>query len=88
MKKYPQKIYLKTLENILDYCNLNGAQRRTNLATGCNMSYTRFIPYLNLLEYFGMLKILKKEGEFILITESGKSALKKLQDLDHMINDQ
>lgn len=80
--KYPQRVELQTLKKILEYCNFNGQQRRTNLATCCKMCYSRFIPYLNLSVYFGLLKIIENNGKYIIITPTGKFVLEKLQNMD------
>lgn len=80
--KYPQRVELKTLQKILEYCNFNGRQRRTNLATCCKMCYSRFIPYLNISLYFGLLQIIEDNGKFVIITETGKIVLEKLQNID------
>ena len=72
-----RRIELRTLKKILEFSLIHGPQKKTNMATNCKMSYSRFIPLLNIMDILGLLEIIES---FIVITESGKSVLDKLQN--------
>ena len=71
---------MRTLKKILEFSLINGPIKKTNMATNCKMSYSRFIPILNVMGIFGLLEIIPSAGNFIVITEVGKSVLDKLQN--------
>lgn len=81
--KVPNRIEVKTVKKILDYSNKIGAQRKTNMATHCKMSYTRFIPYLNILIIMNLLEIIENKGFFVIITELGRCVIDQLNNIDH-----
>ena len=76
--KISKRIEINTLIKILDFSNTHGPQKKTNMATNCKMSYTRFIPILNIMV---LLMLLEISGPFsdIVITECGKKLLEILQ---------
>ena len=65
---------------ILLFSYENGPQKKTNMATNCKMSYTRFKPILLWMVEFGFLKIYANPTEIITITEQGKEILQKIQN--------
>ncbi len=77
--KIPYRIEVKTLKKILNYSNANGPQRKTNMATHCKMSYTRFIPYLNIMIILNLLELYNNNGVFVRITELGRWVLDQLE---------
>lgn len=81
--KVPDRIEVKTLKKILDYSITNGPQRKTNMATHCKMSYTRFIPYLNMMIILNLLEIFDNNGFFVKITELGRWVIDQLDNIDH-----
>lgn len=78
--KISRRIELRTLKKILEFSLTNGPQKKTNMATNCKMSYSRFIPLLNIMEMFGLVEIVKSTGNYIVITDNGKIVLEKLQN--------
>lgn len=78
-KKYCRRVEIKTCYKVLSNALKNGAQRKTNMATNCKMSYTRFIPFLNTMVLFGLLTIIEDPVKLVTITEMGKSVLEVLQ---------
>ena len=78
-KKYCKRVELKTLYKVLSSAIKYGAQRKTNMATNCKMSYTRFIPFLNTMVLFGLLIITEEPFKLVSITVMGKSVLEVLQ---------
>lgn len=78
-KKYCRRVEMKTCLRVLSNSLKYGAQRKTNMATNCKMSYTRFIPFLNTMELFGLLLVLDDPVKLVTITEMGKSVLEVLQ---------
>jgi len=81
--KVPDRIEIKTLKKILDYSYKKGPQRKTNMATNCKMSYTRFVPYLNIMVIMNLLEIVDNDGYFIIITELGRWVIDQLDNIDH-----
>lgn len=81
--KVPARIEVKTLKKILEYSITNGPQRKTNMATNCKMSYTRFVPYLNILVIMNLLEIFENNGYFVKITELGRCVIDELENIDH-----
>jgi len=81
--KVPARIEVKTLKKILNYSIRNGSQRKTNMATHCKMSYTRFIPYLNIMVIMNLLEIFEDDGYFVRITELGSLVINELENIDH-----
>lgn len=81
--KVPARIEVKTLKKILDYSYKNGPQRKTNMATNCKMSYTRFVPYLNIMVILNLLEIVDNNGYFVKITELGRWVIDQLDNIDH-----
>ena len=77
--KISRRIELRTLKKILEFSLTNGPQKKTNMATNCKMSYSRFIPLLNIMEILGLLDVVKSTGNYIVITDIGKIVLEKLQ---------
>lgn len=77
--KISKRIEISTLIKILEFSNTNGPQKKTNMATNCKMSYTRFIPILNIMVLLMLLEI--KDAPFceIVITECGKKLLERLR---------
>ena len=72
---------MKTLIKILSLSYKIGPQKKTNMATYCNMSYTRFIPILNMLKLFEFMEVKENNPtEFIQITQLGIDVLKRLTD--------
>ena len=77
---------MKTFYKLLLYSFDNGPQKKTNMATNCKMSYTRFVPILHQMVLFGFLQIEESPGGKVKITELGKTILEKMQydkDLDY-----
>ncbi len=60
-------------------------KKKTNMATHCKMSYTRFIPILNVMMAFEFLEI-KENSVKVSITQLGKKILLKLQNDSDNIN--
>lgn len=77
--KISRRIELRTLKKILEFSSMHGPQKKTNMATNCKMSYSRFIPLLNIMEILGLLDVVKSTGNYIVITDIGKIVLEKLQ---------
>ena len=73
-------IEIRTLKKILEFGATHGPQKKTNMATKCKMSYSRFIPILNIMDILGLLEVVKTTGNYIVITDSGKKVLDKLQN--------
>ncbi len=71
---------MRTLKKILEFGVAHGPQKKTNMATNCKMSYSRFIPILNIMDILGLLEVVKTTGNYIVITDSGKKVLDKLQN--------
>jgi len=71
---------MKTFYKLLLYSYEKGAQKKTNMATNCKMSYTRFIPILNTIVVFGFLEIEDTPSGRVRITELGKKVLQKMPD--------
>ena len=71
---------MKTLYKLLSYSYENGPQKKTNMATNCKMSYTRFIPILNQMMLFEFLVIENTPSGRVKITEIGKKILEKMQN--------
>lgn len=53
------------------------------MATHCKMSYTRFIPYLNIMIIMNLLEIFEDGGYFVRITELGRWVINQLENTDH-----
>ncbi len=81
--KIPSRIEVKTLKKILDHSYKKGPQRKTNMATNCKMSYTRFVPYLNIMVIMNLLEIVDSNGYFVIITELGRWVIDQLDNIDH-----
>ena len=77
--KISKRIEINTLIKILDFSNTHGPQKKTNMATNCKMSYTRFIPILNIMALLMLLEITPGPVSEIIITEWGKKILDILQ---------
>jgi len=75
--KISRRIEMRTFTKVLEFASANGPQKKTNMATNCKMSYTRFIPLLNLMMLFGFLE-LDPALEVITITQLGKEVLERL----------
>ena len=71
--KVPNRIETKTLMRILTCLNLVGPQKRTNTSTHCNMSYSRFIPYLNFM--LAINAVMLDPVQVLNITRVGKDLL-------------
>ena len=82
LMKLSRRVEMKTFMKILLFSYDNGPEKKTNMATNCKMSYTRFIPILNLMMLFECLEI-KKDSDKISITEFGKKILLKLQNVTY-----
>lgn len=82
--KIASRIEVNTLKKILNYSIKNGPQRKTNMATHCKMSYTRFIPYLNIMVILNLLEIVDNNGYFVIITELGRWVIDQLDSIDHI----
>ena len=76
-----RRIEVRTLRKILEFASLHGPQKKTNMATNCKMSYSRFIPLLNVMALLGLLEIVESTGNYIVITELGKIVLERLQKI-------
>ena len=81
--KIAARIEIKTLKKILNYSIRNGPQRKTNMATHCKMSYSRFIPYLNIMVIMNLLEIFEDDGYFVNVTELGRWVINQLENIDH-----
>lgn len=79
--KISKRIEISTLIKILEFSNTNGPQKKTNMATNCKMSYTRFIPILNMMALLMLLEIKEYPLCEIVITECGKRLLEALRKL-------
>lgn len=79
-KRYAMRLEMRTLVKVLSYALKYGAQRKTNIATNCKMSYTRFMPFLNTMVLFGLLQIIDDPSRLVSITDVGKSVLEVLQN--------
>lgn len=79
LMKLSRRVEMKTFMKILLFSYDKGPEKKTNMATNCKMSYTRFIPILNLMMLFECLEI-KDDTDKISITEFGKVILMKLQN--------
>ena len=77
--KISKRIEISTLLKILEFSNTNGPQKKTNMATNCKMSYTRFIPILNMMVMLALLEITNAPFCEIIITECGKRLLDRLR---------
>ena len=75
--KIPKRIETKTLMRILNCLNHVGPQKRTNTSTYCNMSYSRFIPYLNFM--LGINAVILDPVQVLNITRIGKDLLEYLK---------
>jgi predicted transcriptional regulator len=75
-----RRIEMQTLKKILEFSLTNGPIKKTNMATRCKMSYSRFIPLLNIMDILGLLDVIKETGNYIVITDFGKTVLDKLQN--------
>ena len=75
---------MKTFLKLLSYSYEHGPEKKTNMATNCKMSYTRFIPILNIMMLFEFLEI-KENTDKISITQFGKNILVKLQNITYNI---
>ena len=71
---------MKTFYKLLLYSYDNGPQKKTNMATNCKMSYTRFVPILHQMVLFGFLEIENTPSGRVKITELGKKVLDKMQN--------
>jgi len=78
--KFSKRMEMKTFMKILSFSYEHGPQKKTNMATNCKMSYTRFIPILNLMILFDLLEM-QSTSDKIMITEYGKTVLEKLQNV-------
>ena len=78
-KRYCKRVETKTCYKVLSNALKYGSQRKTNMATNCKMSYTRFIPFLNTMVLFGLLTIIEDPVKLVSITVMGKSVLEVLQ---------
>ena len=65
-----RRIELRTLKKILEFSLIHGPQKKTNMATNCKMSYSRFIPVLNIMEMLELVEIIESTGNYIVITHS------------------
>ena len=77
--KLSKRIEISTLLKILEFSNTHGPQKKTNMATNCKMSYTRFIPILNMMALLMLLEITPGPVSEIVITECGKKLLEMLR---------
>lgn len=75
-----RRIELRTLKKILEFSSVHGPQKKTNMATNCKMSYSRFIPLLNIMGILGLLEVIESPASFIVITDFGKIVLEKLEN--------
>ncbi len=75
-----RRIEMRTLVKILEFSLTNGPIKKTNMATNCKMSYSRFIPVLNMMGILGLIEIIENTGNYIVITDFGKKVLDKLQN--------
>jgi len=75
-----RRIEMRTLKKILEFSLINGPIKKTNMATNCKMSYSRFIPLLNVMDMLGLLEVIESTGNFIVITDWGKNVLNKLEN--------
>ena len=71
---------MKTFYKLLFYSYENGPQKKTNMATNCKMSYTRFVPILNQMILFNFLVIENTPSGRVKITQEGKEVLEKIQN--------
>ena len=71
---------MKTFYKLLLYSYENGPQKKTNMATNCKMSYTRYIPILLQMVLFDFLEIENTPSGKVKITEAGKIVLEKMQN--------
>lgn len=78
--KISRRIEVRTLKKILEFSSMHGPQKKTNMATNCKMSYSRFIPLLNVMGILGLLEIIESTGNYIVITDFGKNVLEQLQN--------
>ena len=78
--KLSRRIEMRTLKKILEFSLSHGPQKKTNMATSCKMSYSRFIPVLNVMILLGLLEMCKTPTTIIVITQSGKNILDQLQN--------
>jgi len=77
--KISRRVEIKTLIKVLRYLLDNGAQKKTNLATNCKMSYSRFIPLLRIMFTLDVAEMLNDSSDKIVITEFGKTVLSDLE---------
>ena len=73
---------MSTFFKLLLYAYDNGPTKKTNMATNCKMSYTRFVPILKTMILFGFLEIEDTPSGRVKITERGKRILEKMQNSD------
>ena len=83
--KLSKRIEMRTLKKLLEFSLTNGPQKKTNMATRCKMSYSRFIPVLNMMIMLGLLDFDENYSSNILITESGKKILEQLQENSELL---
>ena len=74
--KVAKRLETNTIARILENLSHNGPQNRTNTSTRCNMSYTRFIPYMNFMMVINV--IIFDPAQLLHITEIGKELLEYL----------
>lgn len=79
MAKISRRIEVKTLMKVLRYSMDHGAQKKTNMATNCKMSYSRLIPLLNIMYRLDLMETLTDKSDRIAITEFGKEVLLDLE---------
>jgi len=79
MAKISRRIEIKTMMKVLRYSQDHGAQKKTNMATNCKMSYSRFIPLLRVMFMLEVMQTLDDATDKIIITEFGKTVLADLE---------
>lgn len=77
LDKIPKRMEIKTMMRILMTLDNNGPQKRTNTSTYCNMSYSRFIPYMNFMIVISVLML--DPSQILHITQLGKKLLEYLK---------
>lgn len=82
-KIYPKRIDMKVFVRILKHFVFNGKEKRTRLATCCNMSYHRLITYVNIMFLLRLVEVSTQKEKFIQISDYGRIVLYQLTKTDY-----
>ena len=81
-QNYAQNFNIDVMYRILEVLNSDGPKKITNLAMHSRLNHATCKKYLNLMSVLSWVEITQeKKGILILVTDTGKKILEKLQSI-------